>query len=209
MEDEDKLDQNLKDQNGDQNHDDDQDENDNNQDHNDDDQNNDDGEGEETIDTLKEKLAKAHKAYEDQKRRAEKAESKTSDDGKNKKGEPQKKLTRTDDLSPKDLYALMENKVPKDDIDDVVQYAKFSKISVEQALDTDFVTRLLADKAEKRATARATNTGASRRGAGKPSGTSLLGNAISKGEIPDDDGDLDRLIDARLEQKKKMISNKG
>jgi len=98
--------------------------------------------------------------------------------------------------------------VPKDDIDDVVQYAKFSKMSVEQALDTDFVTRLLADKAEKRATARATNTGTSRRGAGKPSGTSLLSNASTKGEIPEDDEDLDRLIDARLEQKKKMISNK-
>lgn len=208
MEDGKELDQNLKDQNGNQNHDEDQFEDDQDQNQDDNNQNNDDGEGEETVETLKEKLAKAQKAYEDQKRRAEKAEGKSTDDGKNKKIEPLKKNTKTEDLSPKDLYALMENKVPKDDIDDVVQYAKFSKISVEQALETDFVTRLLADKAEKRATARATNTGASRRGAGKPSGTSLLSNALSKGEIPDDDEDLDRMIDARLELKKKQNSNK-
>lgn len=213
MEDEDKLDQNLKDQNGDQNHDDDnQDDQDrDDQDQNDnDDQNNDDGDGEDTIESLKEKLAKATKAYNDQKIRAEKAEKRFSEDGKNnnKKVEPQKKISKSDDLSPKDLYALMEKKVPKEDVDDVVQYAKFSKISVESALESDFVTRLLADKAEKRATARATNTGSSRRGAGKPSGQSLLNNAISKGEIPDDDAELDALIDARLEQKKKQNSNK-
>lgn len=209
MEDDNELDQNLKDQNGNQNHDDDQDENDEGQNQNDDDQNNDDGDdGEDSIESLKEKLAKAQKAYEDQKKRAEKAESKTSDDGKNKKVEPPKKIAKSDDLSPKDLYALMEKKVPKEDVDDVVQYAKFSKTSVEQALDSDFVTRLLADKAEKRATARATNIGNSRRGTGKASGISLLNNAQQKGEIPDDDAELDRLIETRLEQKKQQSSNK-
>ena len=209
MEDENELDQNLKDQNGNQNHDDDHEDQDNNQDQNDDDQNNDDGddEGEDTVETLKEKLAKAQKAYEDQKKRAEKAEGKSSENKDNKKVEF-KKNAKADDLSPKDLYALMENKVPKEDIDDVVQYAKFSKISVSDALETDFVTRLLADKSEKRATARATNIGNSRRGSGKPSGSSLLNNALQKGELPDSDEDLDRMIEARLEQKKQQASNK-
>ena len=210
MEDEKELDQNLKDQEENHNLDDNQNDDDEDQNRDEGDQNNDDGDdGEETIESLKAKLAKTQQAYENQKKRAEKAESRKSEDGKdNKKVEQPKKISKSDELSPKDLYALMENKVPKDDIDDVVQYAKFSKISVEQALETDFVTRLLADKAEKRATARATNIGASSRGAGKPSGSSLLNNAITKGEIPDDDEDLDRMIDARLEHKKKQISNK-
>ena len=210
MEDENELDQNLKDQNGNQNHDDDQEDQDqNDQGQNDDDQNNDDGdEGEDTIESLKAKLAKTQQAYENQKKRAEKAEGKQSDDGKNKKVEPPKKNTKSDNLSPKDLYALMEKKVPKEDIDEVVQYANFTKTSVEEALETDFMTKFLADKAEKRATARATNIGNSRRGTGKVSGTSLLNNASQKGEIPDSDEDLDRMIDARLEQKRQNSSNK-
>lgn len=209
MEDENKeLDQNLKDQNGDQNHDDDQDDQDNNQDHNDDDQNNDGGDdGEDTVETLKEKLAKAQKAYEDQKKRAEKAEGKSSENKDNKKVEF-KKNAKADDLSPKDLYALMENKVPKEDVDDVVRYARFSKVSIEEALDSDFVKRLLADKSEKRATARATNIGYNRRGSGKVSEQALLQKASQNGELPESDDDLDRLIAARLEQKRQKATNK-
>ena len=198
-----------KEENGDQNHDDDQDENDNNQDQNDDDQNNDDAdEGEETVESLKAKNAKLQEAYENQKKRAEKAENKSSDNKDNKKVVDTKKTSKADDLTPKDLYALMENKVPKEDVDDVVQYARFSKISIDDALDSDFVKRLLADKSEKRATARATNIGYNRRRSGKVSEQALLQKASQSGEIPDDDADLDRLIDARLEQKRQKASNK-
>ena len=209
MEDENKkLDQNLKDQDGNQNHDDDQEDQDNSQGQNDDDQNNDDGDdGEDTVEALKAKNAKLQKAYEDQKKRAEKAEGKSSDNKDTKKVDV-KKTTKADDLTPKDLYSLMENKVPKEDVDDVVQYARFSKISIDDALDSDFVKRLLADKAEKRATARATNIGYNRRGTGKVSEQALLQKASQNGEIPDDDAKLDRLIDARLEKKKKKSSNK-
>ena len=147
------------------------------------------------------------KAYEDQKKRAEKAEGKSSDNKDTKKVDV-KKTTKADDLTPKDLYSLMENKVPKEDVDDVVQYARFSKISIDDALDSDFVKRLLADKAEKRATARATNIGYNRRGTGKVSEQALLQKASQNGEIPDDDAELDRLIDARLEQKRQKSSNK-
>ena len=198
-----------KEENGDQSHEDDQDENDNNQDQNDDDQNNDDAdEGEETVESLKAKNAKLQEAYENQKKRAEKAENKSSDNKDNKKVVDTKKTSKADDLTPKDLYALMENKVPKEDVDDVVQYARFSKISIDDALDSDFVKRLLADKSEKRATARATNIGYNRRGSGKVSEQALLQKASQSGEIPDDDADLDRLIDARLEQKRQKASNK-
>jgi hypothetical protein len=209
MEDENKqLDQNLKDQNGNQDHDDDQEENDENQNQNDDDQNDDNtDDSEETVDSLKEELAKAKKAYEDQKRRAEKAEGKSSENKDNKKVEF-KKNTKADDLSPKDLYALMENKVPKEDVDDVVRYARFQKTSVDEALESDFVKRLLADKAEKRATARATNIGNSRRGSGKVSEQALLQKASQNGELPENDDDLDRLIEARLELKKQKSANK-
>jgi hypothetical protein len=208
MEDENKkLDQNLKDQDGDQNHDDDQDENDENQNQNDDDQNNDNAdEGEETVESLKAKLAKAEEAYKNQKIRAEKAEGRS--ENKDTKKVEFKKSPKADDLSPKDLYALMENKVPKEDVDDVVRYARFSKVSIDDALDSDFVKRLLADKSEKRATARATNIGNSRRGSGKVSEQSLLQKASQNGELPESDDDLDRLIEARLEQKRQKASNK-
>lgn len=209
MEDENKkLDQNLKDQNGDQNHDDDQEDQDNNQDRNDDDQNNDNAdEGDETVESLKAKNAKLQEAYENQKKRAEKAEGK-SENKDNKKVVDNKKTAKADDLTPKDLYSLMENKVPKEDVDDVVQYARFTKTSIDDALDSDFVKRLLADKAEKRATARATNIGYNRRGSGKVSEQALLQKASQSGELPEDDADLDRLIAARLEQKRQKATNK-
>lgn len=197
-----------KEESGDQNHDDDQEENDNNHDQNDDDQNNDDADdGEETVESLKAKNAKLQEAYENQKKRAEKAEGK-SENKDNKKVVENKKTSKADDLTPKDLYALMENKVPKEDVDDVVQYARFTKTSIDDALDSDFVKRLLADKAEKRATARATNIGYNRRGSGKVSEQALLQKASQNGELPESDDDLDRLIDARLEQKRQKASNK-
>ena len=160
------------------------------------------------MESLKAKNAKLQEAYENQKKRAEKAENKSSDNKDNKKVVDTKKTSKADDLTPKDLYALMENKVPKEDVDDVVQYARFSKISIDDALDSDFVKRLLADKSEKRATARATNIGYNRRGSGKVSEQALLQKASQNGELPDNDDDLDRLIDARLEQKRQKASNK-
>ncbi len=155
---------------------------------------------EETVESLRAKLEKEKQRADNQKVRAEKAEALAKQNGKGKPA-PQKSNAKADELTAKDLYALMENKVAQEDIDEVVEYAKFKKISVADALKTDIVTRTLADKAEKRATAKATNVGGQRRGSSKVSDSTLLDKA-SKGEFPENDEDLDRLVKLRIEQKK-------
>ncbi len=154
--------------------------------------------GEETVEQLKARIAKAEEIAKNQKIRAEKAESKL------KEGVVAPKPTKSaekQDLSSKDLYALMEAKVPQDDIDEVAEYARFAKITIAEALKSNVVKTILKDKEEMRMTAEATNTGGARRVNAKVSEDTLLDKA-KKGELPDSDADLDRLIAARLKQKK-------
>lgn len=130
---------------------------------------------------LKEKAGKTTKAEElanNQKIRAEKAE------GELKKFKPAE--TKTEDkneLSSKDTIALINAKVHEEDVDDVVEYAKFKKIPVAEALKSGILKATLTEKAEFRKTADATNT----RGAGKPApkvtDADILKKA-EKGDIP-------------------------
>lgn len=127
---------------------------------------------------------------ENQRIRAEKAEKKA------KAELPQETKTDKQDLSTKDLYAMMEAKIPRDDIDEILEYSKMKNISVTEALQSNVVKAILADKAENRAVAEATNTGTVRRSSSKISDETLLAKA-SKGELPDSDDDLRRLIRLR------------
>lgn len=107
-------------------------------------------------------------------------------------------VTKTEgDLSAKDIYSLIEAKVPQDDIDEVVKYAKFANISLGEALKSNIVKNILADKAEGRKVADATNTGTVKRGSSKISDEALLAKA-SKGDLPDDPMDL---VTAKWKQK--------
>lgn len=99
-------------------------------------------------------------------------------------------------VSTRDLYALMEAKVPEEDISEVEDYAKFRKISISEALRTSTVKMLLAEKAEKRNVAMATNTGAARRSPSKISDDALLSKA-QKGDMPETSDEITRLIKAR------------
>lgn len=138
---------------------------------------------------LKEKADEAEKAKElaeNYKIRAEKAE-------KSPKAEKS-------DLSSSDLYALMNAKVPEEDISEVSDYAKLKKVSIAEALKASVVKTILAERAEERATATATATGAQRRTTSKVSDETVLENA-SKGQVPDDDDGIDRLTEARLNAK--------
>jgi hypothetical protein len=103
-------------------------------------------------------------------------------------------------LSFEDFYALNEARVPKDDIPEVTEYAKLKGISVSEALNSTVVKSILADNAEKRATAAATATGPSRRATGKVSEDTLLNNA-RKGQLPDSDEEMQRLIKASFAKK--------
>lgn len=100
-------------------------------------------------------------------------------------------------LSTKDIYALNQANVHIDDIDEVVEYAKFKKISVLEALQSDVIKTTLANKLEFRKTSEVTNTGAARKGATKKSDDVLLSN-LSKGEIPEKGSeDAERIFWAR------------
>lgn len=142
----------------------------------------------ESIEDLKAQLAKKDEIINNQKIRAEKAEKIV----KSTKTEQVKESPKSGDLGTKDLYALMEAKVAQDDIDDVVEYAKFKNITVQEALKSSVVKTLLSEKAEQRNVAEATNVGNSKRGSTKISDDVLLSKA-SKGELPEDYNEMMRL----------------
>ena len=128
---------------------------------------------------------KAEEVARNQKIRAEKAEG--------KRVEKPAPSENKNELSTKDLYALMEAKIPQADIDEVIEYAKLKNIPLTEAIQSNVVKAILADKAEHRASADATNTGAARRGSSKVSDETLLANA-NKGIVPEDDEGMKRLI---------------
>lgn len=144
------------------------------------------------------KIKKSEENYLAQKVRAEKAEA----EAKKLKGGKDESTLKNDSISQTDLYVLIKANVPQEDIDDVKEYAALKKITIAEALKSNVIKTLLTQKAEERTTAEATNTNASRRGNAKVSGDTLLSNA-SKGELPESDEDLDRLVEARLEKKNK------
>jgi len=88
-------------------------------------------------------------------------------------------------LSTKDLYALMENKVSEEDIDEVTEYAQLKKVSIAEVLKSSAVKALLKEKSEMRNVALATNTGIARRSSSKISDEDMVANA-NKGNLPED-----------------------
>jgi Glu-tRNA(Gln) amidotransferase subunit E-like FAD-binding protein len=144
-------------------------------------------------------LEKARELASNYRIRAEKAERLA----KSLKAETQEKVLKSDapaptagELSTKDLYALMENKVAQDDIDEVREYAQLKKISIAEALKTSLVKTLLSEKAEQRKTSEASNTGGSKRGSGKLSDDAFIAK-IDKGDLPESDEDMQRYYKIR------------
>ena len=148
--------------------------------------------------SLSEKAKEAEKAKElaeNYKIRAEKAEKASKGDF---KGEKTPKNKEGDELSPRDIIALTNaNIAVDDDIDVVLDYAKFKKISVAEALKSSVVKATLAENEEHRKTAAATNTGAGRRGVQQKSEDTLL-SEFKSGKVPETDDEMDRLALARM-----------
>jgi hypothetical protein len=132
-----------------------------------------------------EEAKKAKELADNYKIRAEKAEAKKAD-----------KETPKTDLSQKDLIALIRAEVPEDDFDEVTDYARLKNISVSEALKSSVIKTVLSEKKEERATAAATATGNKGPGAKASSGSELLQRAKSKGEMPDDEEGMKKLIEA-------------
>lgn len=147
--------------------------------------------------SLSEKAKEAEKAKElaeNYKIRAEKAEKASKGDF---KGEKTPKNERNEEMSSRDIIALTKANIADEDIDVVLDYAKFKKISVAEALKSSVVKATLAENEEHRKTAAATNTGAGRRGVQQKSEDSLL-SEFKSGKVPETDDEMDRLALARM-----------
>ena len=128
----------------------------------------------ETIDAKK----KAEQIAEDQRGRATKAEARL------KEANPEAKQQNNDDLSSKDVLALMNAKVHQDDVEEVAKLAKSFGKSIPEALKDDTIKIVLERREELRKTANATNTQAARAGAKKITGDELI-RELSQGNVPE------------------------
>lgn len=149
---------------------------------------------EESVEDLKAKLAKAEEEKNNQRIRAEKAE---------RAAKPKvevKTETKVEAPSLKDYVALKNANIHEDDVEEVIEYAKFKKVSISEALKSSVVKATLKEKEELRTTAQATNTGKTRGGNSNVSGESLLERASKTGEVPEDDKALDAMLTARYKR---------
>lgn len=135
--------------------------------------------------------AKLKKAYEDQKRRAEIAE---------KKAKTAKPVTQTENnatLTVKDGFALAKANVNDEDIEDILEYANFKKISVAEALKTNVVKNMLAEKEEFRQSQNASTTTNVKRAAPKVTDEVVLEKA-RQGKLGDSEEEIKALFRARM-----------
>jgi len=135
-----------------------------------------------------EEAKKAKELADNYKIRAEKAERSKKADNETPKNE----------LSQKDLVALIRAEVSEDDFDEVTDYARLKNISVSEALKSSVIRIILSEKKEERATAQATATGNKVSGAKSTSGSELLNRARTSGELPDDEAGMKKLIEESL-----------
>ncbi|HRF69832.1 MAG TPA: hypothetical protein PKV66_00210 [Candidatus Pelethenecus sp.] len=139
---------------------------------------------EESVEEIKARLAKAEELANNYKIRAEKAE---------KKSKTETKPTSNSDLSGLDIFALTKANVDSEDVEEVVNWAKYKGVPVSEALKSNELNAILNVRKDMRVTANASNTGASRRQTGKLSDEALLNQARS-GKMPESEEDLDRLV---------------
>lgn len=115
----------------------------------------------------------------------------------------QEKPPEATGLSEYDILALKNSSITeKEDLDTVKEYATRLNLTIAEALEDKYVKTVLAEKAEERRTARATET-KSPRGIAKNTGEDLLRRAEREGEIPTTDADIRAMVEARLERRRK------
>ncbi len=121
---------------------------------------------------------KNEKAYKDTKTRAEVAEAEL------KKFKPNETKKEDSGFTIKDTLALGKANIHEDDIEEVLEYAKFKGISVADALKNPVVTATLSNKEELRKTANATIIRSSRSTTTKTDGASII-SAVKAGKGED------------------------
>lgn len=152
----------------------------------------DDNTDQEDVAALKARLQKLEDDYHNQKIRAEKAESKLKSGNSTGRGE----TSKGGELSAFDLIAVTKAGLDEEALREAMDYAKYKKISVAEAIKSPAVKATIQLIEENKRVAEATNTGTARRGTTKISDDALIENA-RKGILPDSDADMKRLIQIR------------
>lgn len=98
-------------------------------------------------------------------------------------------------LSNKDILFLAKADVHEDDLDEVLEWSKFKKITVSEAHKQ--LKPSLDVKDEERKSANATQVRSGARGTSKVSGEDLLAKAERTGEVPDDQASMQAIFEAR------------
>ena len=144
-------------------------------------------------------FAKQEELASNQKIRDEKAEALE----KQLKNQPEKKeepeTPKTPEMSLKDIRALQD--VHDDDVDEVIEYAKFKGISVAEVKKSPVIQAHLRTREEERKTAAATNIGPSGKGSSKVTGDSWLDVAATENALPDSDEEMTKLSKAFVEKR--------
>lgn len=108
-----------------------------------------------------------------------------------------KKDASSKDMSSTDLYALIDAKIPQEDVSTVRKFAKMEGITIPEALKSSLLKSILKGDAEMRETANASNTQKTGKTKGAISDDQLLADA-KKGIMPESDEDMTRLSKLRL-----------
>ena len=143
------------------------------------------------------KATKAEEIANNQKIRVEKAEELAKQLKKPEEKETPK--NEKSEYSLQDIRALSD--VHDEDVQEVVDFAKFKGISITEAKKNPTVQTILKQKTEERATAAATNTDKGRKPSSKISSEDLL-DKFNQGDIPEKEEDLKKVIEQRWTAKK-------
>ena len=136
--------------------------------------------------------------YEEEKARRIKAEEAIEKAKKKGKTAP---AVATNGLSTSDIIALTRANIEDEDIDEVIDYARYKKVSIAEALKSGVVKATLQEKSEERKSAQAVYTGSgTRRAGGSVSDERLMADA-RKGIMPESETDMARLTTLRLKNR--------
>ena len=133
--------------------------------------------------------------------RAKKAEGFEFKDGKWVKPvvdkKPETKVEPSQELSAKDALLLAKANVDLEDVDEVIDFAKYRKITIAEALQNNTLRAILTDSQEKRKTALATQTSGTRKTTAPT--IEALTEKAQKGELSE--SEIDKLVELRMEAK--------
>lgn len=133
--------------------------------------------------------------------RAKKAEGFEFKDGKWVKPvvdkKPETKVEPSQELSAKDALLLAKANVDLEDVDEVIDFAKYRKITIAEALQNNTLKAILTDSQEKRKTALATQTSGTRKTTAPT--IEALTEKAKKGELSE--SEIDKLVALRMEAK--------